>query len=55
MKIGFGLVGCGMIAAFHARAINDIRGAGVVAVYTSRPETAEDCRHRGRVCDLFGL
>jgi predicted dehydrogenase len=39
-KIGFGIVGCGMIAAFHARAINDLRGAKVVALFTSRPENA---------------
>ncbi len=39
-KIGFGLVGCGMIAAFHARAVKDIRGAGVVALFTSKPENA---------------
>ena len=36
-KIGFGIVGCGMIAGFHARAINDIRGAKTVAVFTSNP------------------
>lgn len=39
-KIGFGIVGCGMIAAYHARAINDIRGAKVVALFTSKPENA---------------
>jgi predicted dehydrogenase len=32
---GFGLVGCGMIAEFHTRAINEIDGARVVAVYDS--------------------
>lgn len=37
-KTGFGIVGCGMIAGFHARAINDIKGAKVVAVHTSKPE-----------------
>jgi predicted dehydrogenase len=37
-KIGFGIVGCGMIASFHARAINDIRGAKTLAVFTSNPE-----------------
>lgn len=37
-QTGFGLVGCGMIAAFHARAIGDIRGAKVVALFTSNPE-----------------
>ena len=27
MAVGFGIIGCGMIANFHARAIADIRGA----------------------------
>ena len=27
MAIGFGVIGCGMIANFHAKAIGDIRGA----------------------------
>ena len=26
MAYGFGIVGCGMIANFHARAIEDLRG-----------------------------
>lgn len=38
--LGFGLVGCGMISEFHARAINDLRGAKVAALFTSRPEKA---------------
>ena len=33
MSMGFGIVGCGMIANFHARAVGDIRGASVVACY----------------------
>jgi UDP-N-acetyl-2-amino-2-deoxyglucuronate dehydrogenase len=40
-KIGFGIVGCGVISAFHARAINEIRGAKAVAVFTSKPENGE--------------
>lgn len=32
---GFGIVGCGMIAEFHTRAINEIDNARVVAVYDS--------------------
>jgi len=31
MAIGFGIIGCGMIADFHARAIADIRGAKLIA------------------------
>lgn len=33
MSIGFGIIGCGMIAHFHARAIADVRGAKLVACY----------------------
>ena len=36
MAIGFGIVGCGMIADFHARAIADTRGAELVACCSSR-------------------
>ncbi len=38
---GFGIVGCGMIANFHARAINDIRGAKVVACFDAVPAAAD--------------
>jgi predicted dehydrogenase len=31
---GFGIVGCGMIAEFHTRAINEIEGAVVTAAYS---------------------
>jgi predicted dehydrogenase len=41
MAHGFGIIGCGMIAHFHARAINDIRGAKVVACYDSFPAAAD--------------
>jgi UDP-N-acetyl-2-amino-2-deoxyglucuronate dehydrogenase len=34
---GFGIIGCGMIAEFHTRAINEIDGARVVAAYTRNP------------------
>ena len=35
---GFGIIGCGMIAEYHTRAINEIDGAQVVAAF-SRSET----------------
>lgn len=38
---GFGIVGCGMIAGFHAKAIADIRGAKLVACYDSFPASAD--------------
>ncbi|MFO0900547.1 MAG: Gfo/Idh/MocA family oxidoreductase [Pirellulales bacterium] len=40
MPVGFGIVGCGMIAKFHARAIGDVRGARLVGCYSRRPEQA---------------
>ena len=33
MAYGFGIIGCGMISRFHARAIADIRGAKLIACY----------------------
>lgn len=41
MAYGFGIVGCGMIARFHARAIADVRGAKLVGCYSRRAEGAE--------------
>lgn len=34
---GFGIVGCGMIAEYHTRAINEIEGCRVVAAYSKNP------------------
>jgi UDP-N-acetyl-2-amino-2-deoxyglucuronate dehydrogenase len=34
---GFGIIGCGMIAEFHTKAVNEIEGARVVAAYTRSP------------------
>ena len=33
MAFGFGIIGCGMIANFHAKAIADIRDAKLVACF----------------------
>ncbi len=50
MATGFGIIGCGMIAGFHAKAIADIQGAKVVACFdtfaTSADKFAEanDCQ-----------
>lgn len=38
---GFGLVGCGMIAEFHTKAIQEIPGSKVVAVFDTVAERAE--------------
>ncbi|MBX3412022.1 MAG: Gfo/Idh/MocA family oxidoreductase [Pirellulales bacterium] len=41
MAHGFGIIGCGMIARFHARAIKDIRGAKLVACFDSYSGAAD--------------
>jgi len=41
MATGFGIVGCGMIANFHARAIGDTPGAKLVACYDAVSAAAE--------------
>lgn len=41
MATGFGIIGCGMIAHFHARAIGDIRGAKLIACYDRVPAAAD--------------
>lgn len=38
---GFGIVGCGMIANFHARAIADLPNARLIGGYSRRAEQAE--------------
>ncbi len=40
-SVGFGIVGCGMIANFHAEAIKHMRNAKVVACFDTRAESAE--------------
>lgn len=50
MSIGFGIIGVGMIANFHARAIQDAQGAHLVGCSSRRAEPAQefaskhDCR-----------
>lgn len=41
MAIGFGIVGCGMISHFHARAIGDVRGAKLVACFDTVAAAAD--------------
>ncbi|MGE3315572.1 MAG: Gfo/Idh/MocA family protein [Planctomycetaceae bacterium] len=41
MTVGFGIVGCGMISNFHAKAIEQIRGAKIVACYDTFPAGAD--------------
>src|SRR5262249_2556649 len=35
MPYGFGIIGCGMIARFHAKAIAEVKGAKLVACFDS--------------------
>jgi UDP-N-acetyl-2-amino-2-deoxyglucuronate dehydrogenase len=39
--LGFGIIGCGMIAKFHAKAIGDVRGAKLVACFDQVPAAAD--------------
>ncbi len=41
MATGFGIVGCGMIANFHSRAVADIPGAKVTACFDTIPAAAD--------------
>lgn len=41
MPLGFGIIGCGMIANFHAHAIGDVRGAKLVACFDTFPAAAD--------------
>ncbi|MCE9545489.1 MAG: Gfo/Idh/MocA family oxidoreductase [Planctomycetia bacterium] len=41
MTLGIGVIGCGMIANFHAKAIAELRSARLVACFDSRAESAD--------------
>jgi UDP-N-acetyl-2-amino-2-deoxyglucuronate dehydrogenase len=52
---GFGIVGCGMIAEFHTRAINEIAGARVVGTMSRNPANgAKIARLADGGCEVFG-
>ena len=42
MNIGFGIIGCGMISRFHARALQEIPAAKLVACCSSRFQAAQE-------------
>ncbi|MSQ95289.1 MAG: Gfo/Idh/MocA family oxidoreductase [Gemmataceae bacterium] len=46
--LGVGIVGCGMIARFHVRALNDIPGTRVVAVFDQIPASAAKLQQENR-------
>lgn len=41
MPLGFGIIGCGMISRFHAKAIADVRGAKLIGGYDRVPALAD--------------
>lgn len=41
MALGFGIIGCGMISNFHAKAIADVDGAELVACFDTVKEAAD--------------
>jgi len=41
MTLGFGIIGCGLIARFHARAIGEVRGAKLAACFNRTPQKAD--------------
>ena len=38
---GFGIIGCGMISRFHAKAIGEVRGAKLIACFDQSPAAAD--------------
>lgn len=57
---GFGIIGCGMIAGFHAEAIKHLKGTKLAACFDNRPESAEKfaaanpgCRAYTRLEDML--
>ena len=41
MELGFGIIGCGMISKFHAKAIADVPGGRLVACFDTVPAAAD--------------
>ena len=46
--LGFAIVGCGMIARFHVRALADVPGTRIAALVTRNPASAEKLHRRDR-------
>ena len=59
MSFGFGIIGCGMISRFHAKAIADIENAHLVGCWNRTPESADklaeetDCKAYGTLEELL--
>lgn len=50
---GFAIVGCGMIARFHARALADVPGANLVALVSRGGNAAKMKQDLGLACDTY--
>lgn len=59
MAYGFGIIGCGMISNFHAKAVGDLRNAKVVACFDQYEPAAErfakanDCTAYTKLADML--
>ena len=53
MSYGFGIVGCGMIAHFHAKAIQQLKGGALVAVFTGHPDKADGVIQGTKNCTVY--
>jgi len=52
--LGFAIVGCGMIARFHARALAEVPGVRLVALVSRKVENAEKLAHELELrCDSY--
>src|SRR5579864_9287996 len=53
--LGFAIVGCGMIARFHARALKEIADARLVALVSRHRENAEKVLAEARApgCEIY--
>jgi len=53
-NFGFGIVGCGMIAEFHTRAINDLPNAGVVAAFSRSEKNGQKIKDLAKDgCEIY--
>src|SRR6202022_3746647 len=53
-QVGFAIVGCGMIARFHVRALAEVPGARLLALVSRKPASARAMADElGLGCDLY--
>lgn len=53
--LGFAIVGCGLIARFHARALQEVAGTRIVALVSRHPDNAEKLLTETGIprCDIY--